>query len=123
MVRHPRRCWGTLLQRGCRLSPARRTSGRTSTSKRSSPVAGAGTVYEPSSPDSALRQGEILSDVVQTLVVIETLGRDRELQVDFKQHPLVIVLSQDCDLDQDYQSRLPNTTKDRTIPNILFCEV
>jgi hypothetical protein len=40
-----------------------------------------------------------------------------------KKHPLAIVMSQDCDLVQDHLARDGKAKEDKTIPNVLFCEV
>jgi len=38
-------------------------------------------------------------------------------------HPYAIIITQDCDLAQDFHSRQSPSAINRTIPNILFCEV
>jgi hypothetical protein len=86
-------------------------------------VAEAGTIYVPSSVDSALRQGEILSGLVQAYIVVESIGPDLQPEVEYYEHPWTIIVSQDCDLDWDYQSRQSGATISKMIPNVLFCEV
>lgn len=78
-------------------------------------------IYEPSVLQGPLRQGEILCNVVQLKLKVETVGSP-ELEFVFQLHPYVIIVSQDCDLDWDYKARTDQTT-DKLIPNILFCEV
>lgn len=78
-------------------------------------------IYEPSAVDGPLRQGEILSNLVQLKLKLETL-RASEKEFDPQLHPYVIVVSQDCDLDWDYRTR-SGQTANKLIPGILFCEV
>jgi hypothetical protein len=51
-----------------------------------------------------LRQGEILAGVVQVCQSLATIG-EPEIQVEEITYPYVIVLTQDCDLEQDAQLR------------------
>jgi hypothetical protein len=80
-----------------------------------------GGIYAPSSVNSALRQGEILSNLAQARLAIASLiiGEEELLEIERVWHPLAIVMSQDCDLDWDCRSQQNN----KKIPNILFCEV
>lgn len=43
--------------------------------------------------------------------------------VDTKTHPYALIVSQDCDLDWDFKARRGETSEDKLVPNILFCEV
>jgi hypothetical protein len=80
------------------------------------------------SEQGALRQGEILSDLT-TLVPLARLDQPpNTVNVARVTHPLAIVLSQDCDLEQDFASREQrqsgqNYREDKLLPTILFCEV
>lgn len=81
--------------------------------------------YIPSEPSGAIRQGEIISGLIVTRIDPTTMFQE---EPDFipEQHPYVIVVSQDCDLDWDYKARLPENVKDlkqrhKILPNILFC--
>lgn len=78
-------------------------------------------VYVPSS-SGALRQGEILASLVQPRLRQDTLFDD-ELVIVFEQHPYAIVVSQDCDLDQDYKSRQGQGNSDKLLPSVLFCQM
>jgi hypothetical protein len=80
--------------------------------------------YLPAGADakSALRQGEILSNLHQFRLTIESLGTappEGKAHI----HPFAIILSQDCDLDQDFRVRAEGKVSDKLIPTILFCEV
>jgi hypothetical protein len=78
-------------------------------------------IYTPSSA-GALRQGEIISNLVQPRLKIETLFTDEPV-IAFEEHPLAIVITQDCDLDQDYRSRYGGGSQDKLIPSVLFCQM
>lgn len=83
-------------------------------------------IYTPATA-GALRQGEILSDVVQPRPTLESLRENvlngADLRVDEVRHPLAIVLTQDCDLDWDYKARQPQAKATKRIPAVLFCQV
>jgi len=38
-------------------------------------------------------------------------------------HPLAVILTQDCDLEQDFKARQGHVAADKQIPSLLFCEV
>jgi hypothetical protein len=78
------------------------------------------TAHDASAP---LRQGEILTNVRLLNVRLETLGTDA-LAADTITHPFAVILTQDCDLEQDYHKRFPQPqVSDKLIPCLLFCEV
>ncbi|MFG0287024.1 MAG: hypothetical protein ACF8CQ_02560 [Rhodopirellula sp. JB044] len=73
----------------------------------------------------ALRQGEILSDVVQ--VTLDVAGgypnESEEHPIDRVVYPFAVVASQDCDLDWDYKNRVGNDKKpDKELPSIWLLE-
>lgn len=97
--------------------------------------------FHPSPLSGALRQGELLTDLQERYV--ETLNDNGsetpEFGVVLTKHPYSIVLSQDCDLDQDFRTRvdasgveLKPTVDDqqktlvknklRQIPYVLLCQ-
>ncbi len=74
-------------------------------------------IYRPSPVNGPLLQGEILSGILQPILTIpENSAEAQEFEV--KDHPWVIVISQDCDLDQDHKKGLGSS-----LPNILLSEV
>jgi hypothetical protein len=79
-------------------------------------------IYTSSSSEEALRQGEILTNLIQACLAPESIEQKEPL-VNPITHPFAIVLSQDCDLDWDYKARNRQCAGDKIIPNILFCEV
>lgn len=70
----------------------------------------------------AIRQGEIISD----LVTYERNLLQPKGSFDEQLRPFAIVVSQDCDLDWDYKSRFansqePSKSTSKELPNVLFC--
>lgn len=82
-----------------------------------------GKLYAPSQ-GGPLRQGEMLSDLIETRMV--SLNKDQAPQVDLVTDPFALILSQDCDLDLDFQARnSPETVShpvDKLLPSILLCQ-
>lgn len=75
-------------------------------------------IYTRSPADGPLLQGEILSNLPQARLAIEAAPSEGQGVFDIKVHPWVIVMSQDCDLEQDFHAG-----PGRMSPNILFCEM
>lgn len=73
-------------------------------------------VYVASVLGSELRQAEILANVIQVYLAPESAERPI---INLKTHPLAIIVSQDCDLEQDFNAKERGTT----LPNILLCEI
>lgn len=84
----------------------------------------AGPVYAASSARGPLRQGEIISNLIQVKLRPDSIGSTdgyRGLEI---LHPLAIIVTQDCDLEQDFKARFGGKAGEhRLLPNILFCEV
>jgi hypothetical protein len=83
-------------------------------------------IYIPS-VTGALRQGEIISGLIQTRLQTNSVGSDEPV-IDFELHPLAIVVTQDCDLEQDFKARISPkndslSPNNKLIPNILFCQI
>ena len=78
--------------------------------------------YVKSEPLSGLRQGELLSNVIETLCDIKSVSNDVP-EFEERTHPFAFVISQDCDLDWDFTARLSQQKIHRLIPNVLLCEV
>jgi hypothetical protein len=74
--------------------------------------------------DTPLRQCEILSHLVSVRVRPETLGVE-ELVYENLVVDLAMILTQDCDLEQDHRVRFvtPKPTSDKLLPSILLAEV
>ena len=78
--------------------------------------------------DGPLRQGEVITGLVEPRVVIEAVpvlfGDSGDIQVDVRRHPIAAVMTQDCDLEGDFRARSeepPNEKK--MLPSVLLCEV
>ena len=86
-------------------------------------------VYIRSVENAPIRQGEILSNVMQHKVFFESLADPGGLEVQPVIHDYAIVLSQDCDLEQDFNVRqailaagaTPDPMDDKLLPNVLLC--
>ena len=73
--------------------------------------------------DGALRQGEILSNLKRFKLNLESLRLGKPL-VEPIIHSFAIVVTQDCDCEQDFKKRQEGDwVSDKIIPSILFCEV
>jgi hypothetical protein len=82
-------------------------------------------IYQASRQGSSLRQGEILTNVIQYNPVTHELSRDAE-ELPFERviHPYAIIITQDCDLDFDYKARFASETQESKLLNsILLCEI
>lgn len=84
------------------------------------------------SPDSgALRQGEILTGLIEfkvtstEIVSVDSLfSNEKAPPVDRMDHPIVIVLSPDCDLEYDYQARNdPGEPRHKIMTHVLLCDL
>jgi hypothetical protein len=81
--------------------------------------------------EEPIRQTEILCNVRQHAVTLESLNNPDGVEVEPIDHGLAIVVSQDCDLERDFRRReelrAGGTGIDRAdaqlLPSILLCEV
>ena len=89
-------------------------------------------LFFASPPSGVLRQGEIVSEVVQVHIRAESLdSRSEDLDLEEKAHPYALILTQDCDLDWDFKARATtpenaaqeNKRQAKLVPNILLCEL
>lgn len=89
-------------------------------------------MFSPSPTDGVLRQGEIVSDVIQVHVRATSLAQSgADLDLEEKIHPYALILTQDCDLDWDFKARASelqdsgqeNKRQAKLVPNILLCEL
>lgn len=77
-------------------------------------------VYIPSAHDDRLRQGEVLSDLVEWNIVFNDQG---EAEADHVDHPFAVIVTQDCDLEQDYRARTDPEMKPQQRENGLLAHV
>ena len=83
-------------------------------------------IYSRSPQEGALRQSEILSNLIQPKLRLDSIFGGEEVIVDDFSHPWVMVMNQDCDLELDFLARtgsITNNASDKLIPSILFCEI
>lgn len=80
-------------------------------------------IYLPSPPEGPLRQGEIISGLIQARLSLNSVGEGSTPIVDILTHPFAVIVSQDCDLELDYKARngLDDVKADKILPSILFC--
>lgn len=88
-------------------------------------------LYAPS-VEGKLRQGEFLSGLSISKLPIDAVTRTidglqagESLSFVVRSHPYVLVVSQDCDLEQDFTLRQtqPAVAPDQLLPSVLLCEV
>ncbi|PSF37088.1 hypothetical protein C7H19_11655 [Aphanothece hegewaldii CCALA 016] len=82
-------------------------------------------IYQVPDQLSSLRQGEILTGVVQYNPVAEELSLEQqEFSFNSVIHPYAIVVTQDCDLDWDYRARQSSTTQlSKFLNSVILCEI
>lgn len=82
-------------------------------------------IYRLSKQDSSLRQGEILTEVVQYIPIIDKLSESpQKLSFESIIHPYAIIVTQDCDLDWDYKARNEKGDKpEKLLNSIILCEI
>jgi hypothetical protein len=85
-------------------------------------------IYQVPDKGSSLRQGEILTGVVQYNPVVDEISLEsqelQELSFTPVLHPYAIVVTQDCDLDWDYKAReASNSNPAKLLNSILLCEI
>jgi hypothetical protein len=82
--------------------------------------------YTASNADGPLRQCEVLENVIEARIIVESLRLNLgEFEVEERIHPLGIVLTQDCDLTWDYNARTTGDPQQghKLLPNVLLCEL
>ncbi len=74
----------------------------------------------------ALRQGEILTNVVEMQLSLGSSGSVKDVRIyeaNPIKHPHAIIVSQDCDLEQDFNYRYGTTGNQRNeLPSVLLCQ-
>jgi hypothetical protein len=87
-------------------------------------------IYVRTQATDPLRQSEILTDVVQRRQSLQSLDAEKPVLENIS-HPLAVVITQDCDLEQDFRARQSNPSNetaiekkvsDKLLPNILLLE-
>ena len=90
-----------------------------------SPPTATTNLFKPSVASEPFRQGEILTGVRQHRRSILSL-KSQTHELEEIQHPYAVVMSPDCDLEQDFTQRMGEAVKggstDRSIPDILLLQ-
>lgn len=82
-------------------------------------------IYQSSIKNTSLRQGEILTGVVQYNPVASELSLESE-EMSFEPiiHPYAIVITQDCDLDWDHRARQSGDAQlSKLLNSVILCEI
>lgn len=77
--------------------------------------------YECPKSDGIPRCGDILSEVVALHISLDSIESSNP-DVVLERHPFAIVLSQDCDLEQQFDQLNKGEVDRLSLPNTLFCE-
>lgn len=77
-------------------------------------------IYERATEDGALRQGEIVSNLVEALIDLDKLNAEVPSFLE-NTHPYAVIVSQDCDLEWDWIARDRNKMPGKRMVGILFC--
>ena len=86
--------------------------------------------YRRAYSSGALRQGEIVSNVIQERVAINTIGTKKPMIIPVR-YDYAVVVSQDCDLEWDWDARQKGEQQDekeekkrgnKLMSSVLFCE-
>lgn len=85
-------------------------------------------VYAPSLVGQPLRQTEILSNVIEIRQTLDSFQRQAEPAENERiTHPFALIITQDCDLEQDFFARSAasptEVPPERLLPNVLLCAV
>lgn len=85
-------------------------------------------IYRIAETGFSLRQGEILTGVVQYNPVIDEISSDwhasQELSFTQILHPYTIIVTQDCDLDWDHKARKAQTGNvTKLLNSVILCEI
>ncbi len=88
-------------------------------------------IFRSAVSGTAFRYSEILSNVSERRVNLKSLTTSSDIEIDVRIHPYAIILTPDCDLDWDFNTRFDADGKPQShtefngkeIPTILLCEV
>ena len=120
-LRHTARWLGTQLLR-IAAEPTAAASSDDQSHAQGSSAASAMNIYIISGNAGPLRQGEILSDVIQRRRSFQSLTL-AGAQIEEIRHPYCVIATQDCDLEQDHAARNGDVTApDKMIPNVLLLQ-
>ena len=72
--------------------------------------------------DLRLFQGEIISNLLRLRLDLASLGTSAPV-MQKEVYEYAILLTQNCELDQDFKARNAKNKPDKLIPNMLFCQL
>ncbi len=76
-------------------------------------------IYRPSNPEEQLRQCEIMSNLVHLVPRTDNPETTDQITIRY-----ILLLSQDCDLNQDFNNRKENKNKlTEQLPYLIFVEL
>jgi hypothetical protein len=112
------------------LSRGEETPGGHPEQSRITPTALAPQRYTPTEAGTPLRQSEILTGLIQRRQTLESIRSGSDPAIAPILHRYAIIMSQDCDLEQDFNIRSrPGASGDNdpaasaVLPNVLLCEM
>lgn len=85
-------------------------------------------IYLPADLEGELRQGEIVTGLLhsavtgKSLVQYMTSGNTTGTEISVLRYEYAVVMTQDCDLEQDFKVRAAGGMSDKLLQHILFCE-
>lgn len=85
------------------------------------PAPEGGAIYVVAGANDRLYQGELLENVAEWTVGYEDANHDAPYGALALRHPLALVLSQDCDLEQDHSRRQQDGWVQTDLRSILLC--
>jgi hypothetical protein len=78
-------------------------------------------IYCPSKTDERLFQGEVLDRTIEWTVGYDSAKPDEVVGTEPRQHKLAVLLSQDCDLAQDWEKRKDELRIETDLKSVLLC--
>jgi len=84
-------------------------------------------IYSPSANGEPLRQTEIISQLIQVRQSLASIKGNVGPEIERIRHLFALILTQDCDLEQDFTIRFNDTgavpSPEQLLPNVILCEV
>lgn len=78
-------------------------------------------IYVQVQADERLFQGEVVERVLEWIPKYADTNQDEVIGAEPRLHRLAIVITQECDLAQDWEKRSANSAIVTDLPNVLFC--
>ena len=78
-------------------------------------------IYVTSVDAGPLRQGEVLSDIAHRTIDPDVFLQTGKYEIVVVRHRFAVVLSQDCDLEQDFAARSDGARPNNFLASVLLC--